>query len=65
MSDVLLSQSVRRSHQSILCLNHMTVCLSSAAGVTGKYYSNGEETESSEESRDEEKQQKLWQLSGG
>ena len=43
----------------------MTVCLSSAAGVTGKYYSNGEETESSEESRDEEKQQKLWQLSGG
>ena len=34
-------------------------------GVTGKYYSDGAETAASEEANDEEKQKKLWELSGG
>jgi light-dependent protochlorophyllide reductase len=33
--------------------------------ATGHYYSDGAETKSSEESLDEEKQKKLWEVSGG
>lgn len=33
--------------------------------VTGKYFKDGQEAKSSEESLDEEKQKKLWELSGG
>ncbi|XP_064647441.1 retinol dehydrogenase 13-like [Lineus longissimus] len=34
-------------------------------GVTGKYYCDNREADSSAETKDEEKQKKLWQLAGG
>ena len=33
--------------------------------TTGKYIRDGAEQQSSEETRDEEKQKKLWEISGG
>ena len=35
------------------------------AETTGKYIKDGAETKSSEETLDEEKQKKLWEMSGG
>ena len=35
------------------------------AGSSGKYFQNGQESKSSEDSMNEEKQKTLWKLSGG
>jgi len=40
---------------------HPVVC----AGANGKYFQNGQESKSSVESMDEEKQRAVWKLSGG
>ena len=39
--------------------------LCACAGSGGKYYQNGQESKSSEESLDEKKQKIVWKLSGG
>ena len=53
---------------NILCLKKAIanyLILLESSEVTGKYFKDGQEAKSSEETLDEEKQKKLWQLSGG